>query len=163
MVNIGVENRPALHYAALPLSVSFANLPLRVSEAFDALGGYFATRGIEPVGPALIRYRTKHVERPFNIEVGWAVAPDAWIEAPYVLSTIPGGKYVTARQEGDFRDLAKLEEDMVRWAAAQSVELDVTEERTGAVWGANIELHPEGQADPLSNPRGFVELCLLAR
>ncbi len=160
MGEINVERRGELKYVALAMNVTWSNMALRVTEAFDSLASYLATHGVEPSGPSLIRYRTRSSERPFQIEIGWVVDTPQWIEAPYVVDSLPAGRFVAARHEGSYYGLGRLANEMELWAKAEGHEIDRAEARGVTSWAAMAELHVTERLEGVAGPEGTVDLIM---
>lgn len=164
-------NLPALTYVAARLEVTMDSIGERVGETLDELERYMASRGIEPAGPSLIRYRAVSVDAPFVIEVGWVTEEGIWIDAPYAADVLPQGRYVTATHVGPYSGLSASTGETLDWADAEGVRFDVASARSSGdgpvtgdayeAWGCWYELYVTDSVASPAGPAGTVEIRLL--
>ncbi|PKQ27039.1 MAG: hypothetical protein CVT64_00900 [Actinobacteria bacterium HGW-Actinobacteria-4] len=168
---------PALTYVAALVDVTMDSIGERVVEALDELERYMASRGIDPAGPSLIRYRALSEHTPFMIEVGWITAEGLWIDAPYVADVLPEGHYATATHVGPYGALGDSTDELLRWADAEGVTFAVanapgvpahggdlvigTESAPGGEWGCWYELYVTDPVESPAGPWGTVEIRML--
>jgi hypothetical protein len=153
---------PALTYVAARVEVTMESIGERVAEAFDELERYMASRGIEPAGPSLIRYRTVSVDTPFVVEAGWVTAEGIWIDAPYVAELLPAGVYATATHVGPYGELGTSTGDLLHWADAAAVTFAAGVEPDDHEWGCWYEFYVTDPVEGADGPSGTVEIRMLS-
>lgn len=159
-----VERRAATTYCAVPIEVTMASIGERVPEAIDDLERYMASRGIEAVGPSLIRYRSVSDEHPFTIEVGWVTREDVWIDAPFVADALPQGDYAVSVHHGPYADLSAATARLLEWGAGAGLDFAAGRVGTGAdAWECWYEFYVSDPVVGPHGPEGAVEICLLLR
>jgi len=155
-----VEQREPITYCALPVTVRMNDIGARVAVAYEQLDLYLASRGIQPNGPGIIRYRLLEMGRPFTIEVGWAIPENTWIDLPYVADVLPAGRYVVGSHLGSFAVLDEVTSEALMWADLQDLTFDMSPSDAGDHWASRAELYLEA---PKLGPQGLggpVEICM---
>ena len=158
-----VEHRAAVVYCALPVSVRMDTIGADVPGAYDELETYMSSRGIQPAGPALLRYRTISETAPFVIDVGWVTEEAVWIDSPYVADVLPEGDYVVLTYEGPYADLSAATGRALDWATAQNLKFDAQTQSAGDDWASWYELYETDPVDGPRGPEGTVTICLKVR
>lgn len=159
MTTMRLEQRPAMAYCALPVDVTMATIAAVVPDAVDDLERYMASRGIQPTGGTLMRYRTVSEEHPFTVEVAWVVEHGPWIEAPFVADAVPAGRYAVAIHDGTYGDLSAVTSELLDWGVQEGVVFDVIR-ADGEHWSSWYELYTTEPVDGPRGPQGRVEVCL---
>lgn len=155
------ERREPITYVALPVQVTMADIGERIGGAYDQLDRYLASRGINPSGPSLVRYRVLDMDGSFTIEVGWIIAEGTWIDAPFVADALPAGRYAVGAFDGPYASLEEVTGETMMWADLQNLTFDITPAADGDDWAGRVELYLD---DPREGPAGLegpVEVCLL--
>lgn len=160
MTGMRLEHRPGIAYCALPVDVTMATLAAVVPDAMDDLERYMASRGIQPTGPSLIRYRTVSEHHPFTIEVGWAVEHGPWIDAPFIADTLPAGRYAAASHVGPYSELHAVTSALLEWGTDEGAIFDVIRADNGDHWLSWYELYADDPVEGPDGPEGAVEVCL---
>lgn len=155
-----VVRRAALTYCALPVRVTMDSLASEVPAAVEELERYMASRGIQPSGTSLIRYRTVSSAEPFVIDVGWVTEEDIWIDAPFVADVCPAGTYVELAHQGPFAELTAATARALHWGASHDVQFDTQPDDAWACW---YELYESDPIDGPTGPEGVVRICLKLR
>ncbi|MEX0914148.1 MAG: GyrI-like domain-containing protein [Demequina sp.] len=155
-----VESRPALTYCALPVEVTMSTLTSAMGPAIDELERYMDSRGIQPSGPSLLRYRTVSERAPFIVEVGWVMEETPWIDVPFVADTLPAGRYAVAVHEGPYSQLSATTGELLDWGRAEHMIFDVIHTSEGSEWASWYELYTGVPAYGPDGPAGTVEVCV---
>lgn len=161
MASPSLERREALTYCAIPVDVTMGTLAAIVPGAIDQLEQYLGSRGIEPAGPSLIRYRTVSEQAPFTVEVGWVTEPGIWIDAPFVADVLPAGRYATLRHDGPYAELHEATARLHAWADQIAEPYDVTAGPAGELWECWYELYLDDPHVGPQGPQGAVEIGVL--
>lgn len=154
------ESREPVAYVALPVTVTMQHMGERIGAAYNQLDVYLASRGINPIGPSLVRYRRMDTRGHFTVEVGWVIAEGTWIDLPYVADTLPPGRYAVGSHDGPYANLADVTSETMMWADLQNLDFDVTPGDDGE-WASRVELYlddPRAGEDGLEGP---VEVAIL--
>lgn len=159
MTDISLERRGALTYAAVVVEVTMGGLAEAIPRAHEDIERYLGSRGIEPAGPSIIRYRTISFDGPFTIEVGWVIEEGQWIEAPYIADLLDEGTYVVARHDGPYSGVGHSTEDAMTWADAHDVRFNVLDDE----WACWYEYYPTEPSMGAEGLQGRVDVCLLTR
>jgi len=103
----------ALHVLTLPMKGSYSQHPA----AFERLGGFLASRGINPLGPPIARYFSDPSvgEADLVWEVGFPVAATVKAEAPFEVKDIPGSLAAVHVHKGPYEELATAWPTFVQW------------------------------------------------
>ncbi len=157
MTDASIGRRQALTYCALPVRVRMESIAHDVPCALEELERYMASRGIQPAGSSLIRYRSVTNGEPFVIEVGWVTHEDIWIDAPFVADVLPEGTYVTWHHDGPFADLTRATSEALVWGERHGAVYDIHE---GQAWASWYELYESDPRDGSRGPEGAVAICL---
>jgi AraC family transcriptional regulator len=155
-----VESRSAVTYCALPVEVTMRTLAAALSPAFEELERYMASRGIQPSGPSLVRYRTVSERAPFVVEVGWVVEESPWIDMPFVADTLPEGRYAVAEHHGPFAQVSAITGELLEWGRSEEMVFDVIHTVEGSDWASWYELYSGDAVYGPHGPAGAVEVCL---
>lgn len=103
-----IDAQPAITVDAV---TDHAGIPAIADRSFPALLGELRERGLEPIGPAFIRYFKTGEE--FELQLG--------IPAPeeVATATLPGGRVAVHRHVGPFDGLPEAFQHAHRWAEEQ--------------------------------------------
>lgn len=135
----------------------------RIGTAYEDLNRYMASRGIEPTGPSLIRYRRANFTEPFIIEAGWVVDESVWIEAPFVADVLPPGLYVVGDHFGPYSALAETTRATMQWGDEKAVTYAFEKRSDGDRWDCWYELYVTDPEYGPDGPSGHVQVCLLTK
>lgn len=168
MAEFSIEHRDAVIYVGLAVDVTMDTIPERVGPAFDALFEYLDARGIDIVGPSVMRYGRIMTSAPFTMQIGFHVADMPWIDHPYSADRVPSGRYVVGRHDGPYSEVAALTERTMRWGDEHGVTYAFEPGRDGApgdgdTWDAWYEWYAAPPVYTDTGPEGPVEVCLLLR
>lgn len=135
-----LEQRPAMHYAAVPLQVPipFGRL---IPPATSKVSDWLVSRGLEPAGAPFIRYLTTDMSRKLGIEVGWPVAAPLAGDEHIVTGTIPAGKYAVMIYTGSYRGkgLYHATVALLKWAEENQVTWQKSNKDGVEWWAARFE------------------------
>ncbi len=162
MTEFASEKRPAVTYSAVAVAVTMVSMGAAIADAFAQLETYLGSRGINPTGPPLVRYRAISFDSPFTIEVGWETAEGVVVEAPYVADVLPAGTYVVAHFNGPYSAAGEATQAAIEWAAREGIALDVFHLADSSDWSCWYESYPREPTWGPSGPQGPVDICLLA-
>jgi effector-binding domain-containing protein len=154
------ERRDAVTYVALPVAVTMRTIAERIGEAYEQLDRYLASRGIQPNGPSMVRYRVLDMDHSFTIEVGWEVAENTWVDLPYVADVLPGGRYAVASYTGPYSRLDEVAAETMMWADLQNLTFDVEPGARGDVWASRLERYLDEPRLGVDGLEGPTEVCI---
>lgn len=167
------EYREPVTYVALPITVTMHDIGARIGDAHEQLDRYLASRGINPAGPSLVRYRVLDQNRPFLVDVGWVIPENTWIDLPYVADVLPGGRYAVGSFSGPYARLPEVTAETMMWADLEGLEFEVTPNagegasaRRGEPsqeWASRVEVYVDEPVVGAAGLEGPVEVCILTR
>ena len=163
MSDISFERRGALTYAAVVVEVTMDTLAEAIPVAHEEIERYLGSRGIEPAGPSIIRYRSISFDAPFTIECGWVIEEGQWIESPYIADLLDEGTYVVARHDGPYSGVGHTTEEAMTWGEANDARFNVLVGEAGDEWACWYEYYPTEPAMGPEGLQGRVDVCLLTR
>ncbi|WP_430868214.1 GyrI-like domain-containing protein [Demequina aurantiaca] len=155
------EHREPLTYVALPVTVTITDMGERVAAAYRQIELYLASRGINPSGPGVVRYRGTDQRGAFAVEVGWVIPENTWIDLPYVAELLPAGRYAVAAYTGPYSALDDVSAEVMMWADLTDLALDVA--AGGGEWVSRVELYLDDPRVGVDGLEGAVEVCILTR
>jgi len=144
-----VETRPDQPYAAIPAEVSMDGFGDLLGPLWGEVFGWLGTRGIEPAGPPLIRYKVIDMERTMQIEVGVPVAAPIDGDDRVIGGVLPAGRYAVLSHFGDYSGLVEANGALLDWVAAEGESVDQRPTGGGDAFGGRVEFYP---TDPEEEP-----------
>lgn len=165
MAEFRVERREAVDYIALPVHTTMADLPARVSVAFNELDAYLEQRGAETTGAGLIRYRAVSFDAPFTVEVAQAVTWQPRVRDRYLVDTLPAGTYAVAEQRGPYIWIGGLTQELMTWGETAGLDFALEHGADGRpdVWESWYERYVDDPVEGRLGLEGTVQVCLLLR
>ena len=100
-----IQERPAQHYAGIPVTVTMDGLSSAIDSAFSELFGWLAGQGITPAGPPFIRYLVIDMPGELQVEMAVPVAAPITASGRIQSGTLPGGRYAVLRHTGPYDGL----------------------------------------------------------
>ena len=144
-----VETRPDQPYAAIPAEVSMDGFGEILGPMWGEVFGWLGSRGIEPAGPPLIRYKVIDMERTMQIEVGVPVAAPIDGDDRVIGGVLPAGRYAVLSHFGDYSGLVEANGALLDWVAAEGESVDQRPTGGGDAFGGRVEFYP---TDPEEEP-----------
>lgn len=144
-----IEQRDAMPYAAIPLTVTMNTLASAVDQGFPELFSWLSARSLAPAGAPFIRYLTVDMDGEMTIElavpvVGQAPPGDERVRP----GMLPAGRYVTLMHAGPYDGLVQANATVQSWAREQGLRWAMD---TDSTWRGRIETYltdPSQQPDP---------------
>lgn len=146
----GRAMREAVHYVAMPRSVTIANLGDAIPEALDAVEAWLSEREISPSGPPMVRYRVIDMAAQMKVEIGWPVTELLDVDAPLVADTLPAGDYGACVFRGVDNGIAG-NGALIDWGTDHNVQWDRWDEPQGDAFASRFEsmlTGPDDNPDP---------------
>ena len=143
-----LEERDELHYVALARTVTMDELGDAIPAGHMAVEAWFASRGIEPSGPPLIRYRVIDMERALHIELGWPVAQPVDAGPEWVTDSLPAGTYGVATYRNPDEGV-EGNGALIDWARDNGIEWDRWDTADGDAFRSRVEFE---LYDPATQP-----------
>jgi effector-binding domain-containing protein len=143
-----IVERASQPYVAMRRSITmqtFGEIADRFPEVFDWLGA----RGVEPAGAPFFRYNVIDMERTLEVEAGLPVATAITGDDRVISGVLPAGRYATVTHIGHPDRLIDHTGALLRWAAEQGLDWDMSETEDGERWGCRLELY---KTDPAEQP-----------
>jgi len=131
----------------------------RIPAAYEELARYLASRGIEPTGPSVIRYREVDPDGDFVIEVGWEIEEGQRIDAPYFADIMPEGTYAVLTHRGPYTGIGATTRVLMEWGDDAGVRFawdDASE-----AWDCWFEHYLTEPTFGPEGPEGSMDICLL--
>jgi effector-binding domain-containing protein len=145
-----IVHRPAQPYAAIPLTVTMAELagtaPPLMGEVFDWLAGH----GAAPDGPPFWKYDVIDMARSLQLQVGVATAGPVQGDGRVVSGQLPAGSYLQTVHRGHPDTLERATGELLAHAEAQGLRFDEVDTADGERWTARLELYltdPDDEPD----------------
>jgi effector-binding domain-containing protein len=103
-----------VHAVMLPMKGSYMQHP----DGFARLGGYLASRGVTPSGPAIGCYFSDPSVGEANLvwEIGFPVAVGVTVEAPFEIKDLPATLAAVHVHRGPMEEIGTAWGDLVQWA-----------------------------------------------
>lgn len=146
-----IEERPEQPYVGIRSLVTMAEMPT-LPPLWDEVFGWLASKGIQPAGAPLWRYRVVDMETALEIDVAVPVEAPVQGEGRIISDVLPGGRYVTTVYTGPYEGdgMMNATADLLAWAAAQGLTWDMKPvSATGEGWAARVEHY---LTDPVEEP-----------
>ena len=125
-------------YVAVTGAVTMDTIP-EIADRLDDVLGWLADQGHQPAGPPFFRYRVIDMDRRLVMEAGAPTATELPGEDEIHPGVLPAGRYVTTTYVGHPADLVRVTGELLAWAEAQGLRLDVQPGEQGEVWGSRLE------------------------
>jgi len=147
-----IERRKKQPYVALRMAVPIP-FGKYLQPAWDEVYEWMKSRGIQPSGPAIIRYLTTDMSKELDLDVGFAidkaVKGDQRITADY----LPAGKYATLLYTGPYKGkgIFKATVALLEWAEENKVKWNVSKKKGVEWWNGRAEFYfsdPATEKDP---------------
>lgn len=133
-----VEQRAAQPYVGIPESITMSTFD-RVVQRLDQLAIWMAAHGVEPSGPAFVRYRVIDMDRELLVEAGVPVAGPAAGDGDVVAGVLPAGNYATVTHTGHPDELIGVTGDLLAWAERAGLDFDRWDDPRGDAWACRVE------------------------
>ena len=164
-----LQSRPALAYVAIPLTVSMAQLPEALPEAFAEVRSWARAHGADIVGAPFVRYRALGSNREtadpsdgreqLEIEPAIPVSPVSaqplsarlHAEARVREGVLPPGVYATLVHTGPYAGLRAATAQLLAWGETNGIDWHRRDESRAEYWEARIESYlndPAAEPDP---------------
>ncbi len=119
-----IEQRPAVPYAAIPVTVTMASFPAAADACFPELLGWLGASGVQLAGPPFIRYLVVHMEAELEVEFGAPVAGPVPASDRVRGGELPAGRYLTLVHTGPYDGLIAANAAVQDWAAGNGITLE---------------------------------------
>jgi effector-binding domain-containing protein len=113
------------------------------------LFGWFAERGLTPVGAPFFRYNVVEMPGTLEVEVGVPVGPGTPGDGRVTPGVLPAGRYASLTYVGPPDDLARVTAELLDWGAARGLAWDVSTVDGQERWGSRLEIY---HTDPAVQP-----------
>src|SRR5262249_2990362 len=146
-----IQERPAQHYAGIPVTVTMDGLSSAIDSAFPELFGWLASQGIAPAGPPFIRYLVIDMPGGLQVEMAVPVAAPSPVSGCIRPGPLPGCRYAGLRHTGACDGLIASNAALLRWAREQGIEFDTWDTAQGSAWRSRAEHYltdPSQEPDP---------------
>jgi hypothetical protein len=99
-LNPELVTRPAQWSVVVPIEASLSEWNKTI-EAIPQIVGWIEAHGIQPASPLFYRYRRiGDLEKPFSVEIGFAVHERVEASGDFIASEMEGGTYLTYLHQG---------------------------------------------------------------
>jgi effector-binding domain-containing protein len=144
-----IQQRAALTYAGIPVTVTMETFPEAADTTFPELFGWLAAHGITAAGAPFIRYHA--IDMAVALDVEFAVPVEAPVEGSGRVrpGVLPGGRYVTLQHTGPYDGLVAANGALQDWAEQQGIALERSDD--GYRWHGRVEHYftdPAAEPDP---------------
>ena len=146
-----IEERAALHYAGIRMTVTMDGISGAVDEAFPELFGWLAGQGIAPGGAPFIRYLVIDMAAGLQLDLGVPVDAPVTASGRVQPGVLPAGRYAVLRHTGPYDGLIASNAALQRWAHSRGIEFDTWDTPDGSAWRARAEHYltdPSKEPDP---------------
>jgi effector-binding domain-containing protein len=135
-------------YAAIRAQVSMSTIP-EIADRIAEVFAHLAERGIEPLGPAFLKYDVLGPGEALEVEAGVPVAEVSEGADAVAFAILGGGRFATMTHRGPYDGLRDTTRRLLRWGEEQGVRWDMDERDGAQAWGARIEIYT---TDPRETP-----------
>ena len=146
-----LQERPAQHYAGIPMTVTMDSISPAVDSAFPELFGWLASHDIAMSGPPFIRYLVIDMAGELQIELAAPVGAPLTGAGRVRPGTLPAGRYAVLRHTGPYHGLVASNAALQQWARDRGVEFDARDTASGTAWRSRAEhylTNPAEEPDP---------------
>lgn len=143
-----VVERDAQPYVAIRRRVTMQTMDEIVDRITDVVD-WVERRGLEPAGPAFLRYLVIDMDHELEVEAGVPLVQPSDGDGEVVAGELPAGRYVVAAQPGHPDALVGVTGDLLAWAERHGYAWDVERTPSGERWGCRVEFYP---TDPAVEP-----------
>jgi effector-binding domain-containing protein len=144
-----IEEFPAQPYVAIRAIVSMDNIGMVVPPLSQEVNAWLAERGIAPEGPPFWKYNVIDMARGMEVEAGSPVAETVTGDGRVLASSLPAGRYATARHLGHPETLVAATAALLDWAESKGLRWDTAPSAAGERWGCRLEIY---HTDPRDEP-----------
>jgi effector-binding domain-containing protein len=116
-----IENRPEKRYMGIRVVTPFAGMFAVVDKLSKELYGWFKAQGIEPDGPAFLRYHVIDMEGEMDIEFGIQMTKPLPDDDQVKPGVIPAGRYACLIYRGSGMRGNKA---LINWAKSNGIAWD---------------------------------------
>jgi effector-binding domain-containing protein len=150
-MNPELVTRPAQWSVVVPIEASLSQWSKTI-EAIPQIVGWIEENGIQPASPLFYRYRRiGDLEKPFSVEIGFAVHERAEPAGDIIASEMEGGTYLTYLHRGHPDQLFETNRGVETWARKYGILLDVARDGDTEDWKGRYEFfltNPDDEPDP---------------
>jgi effector-binding domain-containing protein len=150
-VNPELVTRPAQWSVVIPVEASLSEWNKTI-DVIPQILGWIEANEVEPASPLFYRYRRiGDLEKPFSVEIGFAVNEQVAPSGNVVLSEMEGGTYLTYLHQGHPDQLFETGREIEMWAETNEITFDVRRSGDTEVWKGRYEFfltNPDDEPDP---------------
>jgi effector-binding domain-containing protein len=144
-----IQQRAALTYAGIPVTVTMETFPEAADTSFPELLRWLADHGIAAAGAPFIRYHVIDMDAALDIEFAVPVDGPAEGSGRVRAGVLPGGRYVTLQHAGPYDGLVAANGALQGWARDRGIALECSDD--GYRWQGRVEHYftdPAAEPDP---------------
>jgi effector-binding domain-containing protein len=119
--NPQIDERPEMPYLGIRTQTPMKGMFQVVAKLHKELSTWFAKRGMEPAGPAFLRYYVIDMAGEMDIEVGMPASPALPGDGRVTPSVLPAGRYASVVYVGNGLTGNKT---LLEWAKANGITWD---------------------------------------
>lgn len=159
-----IERRKKQNYAAIRMAVPIP-FGKYLQPAWDEVYDWLKTRGVQPSGPALIRYLTTDMSKALDIDVGFTVAKAVKGDERITAGFLPPGRYATLLYTGPYRGkgIFKATVALLEWARENKVKWDTSKKKNTEWWNGRAEFYFSDPAVDKDPSKYQTELAFLVK
>lgn len=144
--------RKRQNYAAIRMSVPIP-FGKYLQPAWDEVYDWLNSKGIQPSGPAIIRYLTTDMSKELDIDVGFTVDKALKGNGRIAADFLPAGRYATLLYTGPYKGkgIFKATVALLEWANVNKIKWHTSKEKGVEWWNGRAELYfsdPAVEKDP---------------
>ena len=147
-----IEHRNAQPYMGIRAQVTMQELGKVLPPLWGEVYGWLASKGLQPTGAPLWRYRVIDMAAKLEIDVAVPVAAAAIGDNRIIADILPAGRYATLIYTGPYEGLMQATADLLAWAEKKSVIWDKQPAGPKSeAWQARVENYltdPTKEPDP---------------
>ncbi|HET9589336.1 MAG TPA: GyrI-like domain-containing protein [Anaerolineales bacterium] len=147
-----LERRKKQNYAAIRMSVPIP-FGKYLQPAWDEVYDWLNSKGIQPSGPAIIRYLTTDMSKELDIDIGFTVDKAVKGNRRITADFLPAGRYATLLYTGPYRGkgIFKGTVALLEWAKENKIKWSTSKKKGVEWWNGRAELYfsdPAVEKDP---------------
>jgi effector-binding domain-containing protein len=159
-----IERRKKRPYVASRLAVPIP-FGKYLQPAWEEVYDWLKAHGIQPSGPAIIRYLTTDMSKELDMDVGFLVDKSVKGDDRIIADALPAGRYATLLYTGPYRGkgIFKATVALLEWAKENKIRWDISKKKGVEWWNGRAEFYFSDPAVDKDPSRYETELAFLIK
>ena len=159
-----IERRKKQQYAARRLAVPIP-FGKYLQPAWNEVHDWLKEKGVQPFGPAIIRYLTTDMSKELDIDVGFLVDKAVKGDDRITGDALPAGRYATLLYTGPYRGkgIYNATVALLEWASENKIKWDTSKKKGVEGWSGRAEFYFSDPAVDKDPSKYETELAFLVK